>query len=167
MNGDVNGDKYNGDGPNRQKTRRRPVRAVVHVGDPLPTRDCSPATWRQRAAATYERAIARRVDDARRVRELERLSRCGPLGSLSGDVAPPVHFEKRDEARVPVVRTHAVFSLGERKIVVRSTDTEVEAGDGGDRSLAEIVRCKVEFTEDLDALGGSGGVDAFVEEEAS
>ena len=167
VNGDVNGDKYNGDGPNRQKTRRRPVRAVVHVGDPLPTRDCSPATWRQRAAATYERAIARRVDDARRVRELERLSRCGPLGSLSGDVAPPVHFEKRDEARVPVVRTHAVFSLGERKIVVRSTDTEVEAGDGGDRSLAEIVRCKVEFTEDLDALGGSGGVDAFVEEEAS
>ena len=164
-NGDVNGD-VNGDEPNRL-SRRRP-RAVVHIGDPLPTRDCSPATWRARAAATYERAIARKVEDARRVRELERLSQRGPLGSLSGDAPPPVHFSSSHDDCVPVVRTHAVFSLGERKIVVRSTDMEVEAGaeGAGGKETAETVRCKVEFTEDPDASAGDLSVDC-VEEEAS
>ena len=166
VNGDVNGDERN----RRINSRRRPA-VVVHIGDPLPTRDCSPATWRARAAATYERAIARRVEDARRVRELERLSQRGPLGSLSGDVPPPVHFATAHDGCVPVVRTHAVFSLGERKIVVRSTDMEVEAGDGsaqgGGKEVAETVRCKVEFTEDPDALvAGDLRVDC-VEEEAS
>ena len=164
-NGDVNGD-VNGDERNRL-SRRRP-RAVVHIGDPLPTRDCSPATWRARAAATYERAIARKVEDARRVRELERLSQRGPLGSLSGDAPPPVHFSSSHDDCVPVVRTHAVFSLGERKIVVRSTDMEVEAGaeGAGGKETAETVRCKVEFTEDPDASAGDLSVDC-VEEEAS
>ena len=141
---------------------------MVHIGDPLPTRDCSPATWRARAAATYERAIARKVEDARRVRELERLSQRGPLGSLSGDAPPPVHFSSSRDDCVPAVRTHAVFSLGERKIVVRSTDMEIEAGaeGAGGKETAETVRCKVEFTEDPDASAGDLSVDC-AEEEAS
>ena len=131
---------------------------VVHIGDPLPTRDTGASTWRHRAAVTYERAVRRRVEEARRRKELEKLQAKGPLGSLSS-MPSVVSHSSHDETSC-VVKTHALYSMGPgtgKRVLVRSMDVEVENGPGGTEKT-ETVRCKVEFTEE-------DGQD--VEEEAS
>ena len=131
--GDVNGDT---------STAMNEIAALIHVA--ALQRWFTSATRSRRVTALRRRGVASggdvRASDRAKGRRRAARARAGEAvaaraaGFAERRRPPPVHFATAHDGCVPVVRTHAVFSLGERKIVVRSTDMEVEAGDGSARS---------------------------------